>query len=101
MLLLDRAGRIKPCGGAIPPASSETTRSRALIVARIDAARIVSPSGRLAHMPVEGSYVGMVDRADFDEYLRSRAADAGATRATGTYSHPAGTKTACSASTTP
>jgi geranylgeranyl reductase len=54
-------------------------------VARIDAARIVSPSGRLAHMPVDGGYVGMVDRQDFDEYLRERAAAAGATRATGTY----------------
>ncbi|MFT3670528.1 geranylgeranyl diphosphate reductase [Aestuariivirga sp.] len=88
VLLLDRAGRIKPCGGAIPP---RLIRDYAipshLIVARIDAARIVSPSGRLAHMPVDGSYVGMVDRADFDEYLRSRAAEAGATRATGTYSH--------------
>ena len=37
-------------------------------------------------MPVEGSYVGMVDRAEFDEYLRCRAAERGATRATGTYS---------------
>jgi geranylgeranyl diphosphate/geranylgeranyl-bacteriochlorophyllide a reductase len=56
-------------------------------VARIDAARIVSPSARVAHMPVDGSYVGMVDREEFDEYLRNRAADAGATRATGTYTH--------------
>jgi geranylgeranyl diphosphate/geranylgeranyl-bacteriochlorophyllide a reductase len=87
VLLLDRAGRIKPCGGAIPPRLIRDYKIPGhLIVARIDAARIVSPSGRLAHMPVEGSYVGMVDRADFDEYLRNRAAEAGATRATGTYS---------------
>lgn len=87
VLLLDRAGRIKPCGGAIPPRLIRDYQIPAhLIVARIDAARIVSPTGRLAHMPVDGSYVGMVDRADFDEYLRNRAAEDGATRATGTYS---------------
>jgi geranylgeranyl diphosphate/geranylgeranyl-bacteriochlorophyllide a reductase len=86
VLLLDRAGRIKPCGGAIPPRLIRDYAIPAdLIVARIDAARIVSPTGRLAHMPVEGSYVGMVDRKDFDEYLRNRAAECGAERATGTY----------------
>ena len=73
VLLLDRAGRIKPCGGAIPPRLIRDYGIPAhLIVARIDAARIVSPTGRLAHMPVQGSYVGMVDRKDFDEYLRDR-----------------------------
>jgi geranylgeranyl diphosphate/geranylgeranyl-bacteriochlorophyllide a reductase len=88
VLLLDRGGRIKPCGGAVPPRLIRDYAIPAhLIVARIDAARIVSPSGRLAHMPVDGSYVGMVDREEFDEYLRARAADAGATRATGTYTH--------------
>ncbi len=86
VLLLDRAGRIKPCGGAIPPRLiRDYAIPHHLIVARIDAARIVSPTGRLAHMPVQGSYVGMVDRQNFDEYLRVRAADAGATRATGSY----------------
>jgi geranylgeranyl diphosphate/geranylgeranyl-bacteriochlorophyllide a reductase len=86
VLLIDRAGRIKPCGGAIPPRLIRDYKIPAqLIVARIDAARIVSPTGRLAHMPVDGSYVGMVDRADFDEYLRERASESGATRATGTY----------------
>jgi geranylgeranyl diphosphate/geranylgeranyl-bacteriochlorophyllide a reductase len=86
VLLLDKAGRIKPCGGAIPPRLIRDYKIPAhMIVARIDAARIVSPTGRLAHMPVDGSYVGMVDRGDFDEYLRNRAAEAGATRVTGTY----------------
>ena len=88
VLLLDRGQRIKPCGGAIPP---RLIRDFAIppsqLVARIDAARIVSPSGRLAHMPVQGSYVGMVDREQFDEYLRSRAAAGGAIRATGRYTH--------------
>jgi geranylgeranyl diphosphate/geranylgeranyl-bacteriochlorophyllide a reductase len=88
VLLLDKGGRIKPCGGAVPPRLIRDYQIPAhLIVARIDAARIVSPTGRLAHMPVDGSYVGMVDREEFDEYLRVRAADAGATRAAGTYTH--------------
>ncbi len=88
VLLLDRAGRIKPCGGAVPPRLIRDYEIPShLIVARIDAARIVSPSGRLAHMPVDGSYVGMVDRQDFDEFLRCRAAEAGATRVTGTYTN--------------
>jgi geranylgeranyl diphosphate/geranylgeranyl-bacteriochlorophyllide a reductase len=86
VLLLDRAGRIKPCGGAVPPRLIRDYKIPAdLLVARIDAARIVSPTGRLAHMPVDGSYVGMVDREHFDEYLRDRAAQSGAKRVTGTY----------------
>jgi geranylgeranyl reductase len=37
-------------------------------------------------MPIEGAgYVGMVDRCDFDEWLRVRAAEAGAERHTGSY----------------
>ncbi len=88
VLLLDKGGRIKPCGGAVPPRLIRDYAIPAnLIVARIEAARIVSPTGRLAHMPVEGSYVGMVDREQFDEFLRTRAEDHGAERATGTYTH--------------
>jgi geranylgeranyl reductase len=88
VMLLDKGGRIKPCGGAIPPRLIRDYSIPAdQIVARIESARIVSPSGRLAHMPVEGSYVGMVDRERFDEYLRERAADHGAERVTGSYTH--------------
>lgn len=88
VLLLDRGGRIKPCGGAVPPRLIRDYHIPArLIVARINSARIVSPSGRLANMPVDGSYVGMVDREEFDEFLRERAAEAGAERQTGTYTH--------------
>ncbi|MDX2238967.1 MAG: geranylgeranyl diphosphate reductase [Hyphomonadaceae bacterium] len=86
VLLLDRAGRIKPCGGAIPP---RLIRDFAipdhLIVARAQAARMVSPSARAVDMPIEGGYVGMVDREDFDEWLRQRAARAGAVRRTGDF----------------
>lgn len=78
--MLDRAGRIKPCGGAIPPrAIRDFAIPDHLIVAKINNAQIVSPKRRRVDMPVEnGGYVGMVDRGEFDEWLRERAADAGA-----------------------
>ncbi len=86
VLLLDRAGRIKPCGGAVPPRLIRDFDIPAkLIVARIDTARIVSPSDREIDMPIDGGYVGMVDREDFDEFLRERARAAGAHRMAGTY----------------
>lgn len=86
VLLLDRAGRIKPCGGAIPPVLvREFGIPDHLIVARANAARIVSPAGSQAHMPIDGGYVGMVDRGEFDEWLRERAAASGATRRAASY----------------
>ena len=86
VLLLDRAGRIKPCGGAIPPILvREFAIPDGLIVARATGARIVSPSAEEADMPIEGGYVGMVDRETFDEWLRERAAGAGAVRRAGTF----------------
>jgi geranylgeranyl reductase len=86
VLLLDRAGRIKPCGGAIPPILiKEFDIPDELIVARIRSARIVSPMDRKADMPIDGGYVGMVDREHFDEWLRERAVRAGALRRTGTF----------------
>jgi geranylgeranyl reductase len=84
--LLDRAGRIKPCGGAIPPRLiEEFAIPESLLVARIAAARMLSPRDRRVDMPITGGYVGMVDREQFDEWLRVRATGAGATRFTGTY----------------
>ena len=84
--LLDKAGRIKPCGGAIPPRLiRDFDIPDALIVARITSAHIVSPKEQVADMPVERGYVGMVDREHFDEFLRDRAASAGAERRAGTY----------------
>jgi len=86
VLLLDRGGRIKPCGGAIPPVCvREFGIPDSQIVARASGARIVSPTAKEADMPITGGYVGMVDREGFDEYLRERAADAGAERRTGTF----------------
>jgi geranylgeranyl reductase len=84
--LLDRAGRIKPCGGAIPPRLiADFDIPDAQLVAKITTARMISPTGRRVDIPIENGFVGMVDREDFDEFLRERAARAGAERVTGTY----------------
>ncbi|MCU0803384.1 MAG: geranylgeranyl diphosphate reductase [Rhodobacteraceae bacterium] len=84
--MIDRDGRIKPCGGAIPPRLvRDFNIPDAQIVARIGTARMVSPTGRSVDIPIENGYVGMVDREHFDEFLRARAARAGAVRLTGTY----------------
>lgn len=84
--LLDRAGRIKPCGGAIPPRLiADFAIPDSQIVARIGTARMISPTGRRVDIPIEGGFVGMVDREHFDEFLRDRAARAGAERLTGTF----------------
>jgi geranylgeranyl reductase len=86
VLLLDRAGRIKPCGGAIPPRLiRDFDIPDALLVGRARAARMVGPSAREVDMPIEGGFVGMVDRDTFDEFLRDRAERAGAERRTGTF----------------
>ena len=79
VLMLDRAGRIKPCGGAIPPrAIRDFQIPDEQIVARVNCARIIAPSKKWVDMPVENGYVGMVDREHFDEWLRERAAAHGA-----------------------
>jgi geranylgeranyl diphosphate/geranylgeranyl-bacteriochlorophyllide a reductase len=85
VMLLDRAGRIKPCGGAVPPRLlKDFDIPQHLLVAHAKSARIIAPSKKTVTMPVgETGYVGMVDRDVFDEWLRTRAADAGATRVTG------------------
>jgi len=84
--MLDRGGRIKPCGGAIPPrAIKDFAIPEDQIVARIETARMISPTGRSVDIHIENGFVGMVDREYFDEFLRVRATKAGATRLTGTY----------------
>jgi geranylgeranyl diphosphate/geranylgeranyl-bacteriochlorophyllide a reductase len=86
VLLLDKAGRIKPCGGAIPPAAiAEFNIPDDMLVAKVTCARMVSPKGVEVDMPINGGFVGMVDREQFDEWLRARAAMVGAKRVTGTF----------------
>lgn len=86
VLLLERAFRIKPCGGAIPPRLVEEFQIPPhLLVARIRSARMISPAKREVDMPIADSYVAMVDRDVFDPWLRQRAADAGATVRTASF----------------
>ena len=87
VLLLDRAGRIKPCGGAVPPRLlADFDVPESLLVARARSARMIAPSNRTVDMPVgETGFVGMIDRDEFDEWLRVRAESAGATRRKGTF----------------
>lgn len=86
VMLLDRGGRIKPCGGAIPPKLiEEFCIPDSLLVAKVSSACIVSPTNREVDMPIDGGYVAMVDRDEYDEWLRQRAASAGAERRWGTF----------------
>ena len=87
--LIDRAGRIKPCGGAIPTAAlRDFAIPPVLLKARARSARMIAPSGATVDMHIGDTrpdgFVGMVDREEFDEWLRSRAEGAGALRVTGT-----------------
>ncbi|WP_223421675.1 geranylgeranyl diphosphate reductase [Tateyamaria pelophila] len=84
--MIDRDGRIKPCGGAIPPRLMQDFNiTDDQLVAKVNTARMVSPSGRHVDIPIENGFVGMVDRKDFDPFLRQRAVEAGAEMFTGTY----------------
>ena len=85
--LLDRSGRIKPCGGAIPPRLiRDFAIPSHLLKARVRLATMISPKGQSVDMPIDGGgFVGMVDRDSFDEWLRDRAAKSGATRFVGRY----------------
>ncbi|MEM1156038.1 MAG: geranylgeranyl diphosphate reductase, partial [Pseudomonadota bacterium] len=88
VLLLERAFRIKPCGGAIPPRLIEDFDiPQDMLVARIDSARMISPAYQKVDMPIANTYVGMVDRETFDPWLRERARSHGATVKTGTFKH--------------
>lgn len=86
VLILERAFRIKPCGGAIPPRAIEDFDIPShLIVAKIKSARMISPRNARVDMPVGDTYVGMVDRDVFDPWLRERARGAGAEVRTATF----------------
>ncbi|MEO1732054.1 MAG: geranylgeranyl diphosphate reductase [Pseudomonadota bacterium] len=84
--LLDREGRIKPCGGAIPPRLMRDFHiDDDQLVAKVNTARMISPKGRSVDIPIENGFVGMVDRKDFDPFLRRRAEAAGADLRSGTF----------------
>lgn len=84
VLLIDKPGRIKPCGGAVPPKLiREFAIPESQICARTRGARILAPSGLEVDMPIGEGFVGMVQREHFDEFLRERAVQAGAQRRDG------------------
>ena len=86
VLLIDRMGRVKPCGGAIPPRLiRDFDIPEHLLVARAQCARMISPRDVKVDIPIEGGFVGLVDRDVFDEWLRERAAHAGAHRRIGRF----------------
>lgn len=86
VLLLDRAGRVKPCGGAIPPRLiKDFAIPDNLLVARATSARMISPKNNQVDIPIDNGFVGMVNREEFDEWLRERAAASGAVRRIGTF----------------
>jgi geranylgeranyl diphosphate/geranylgeranyl-bacteriochlorophyllide a reductase len=86
VLLLDKAGRIKPCGGAVPPQLlKDFDVPESLLVNKVDTARIISPRDKHVDIPVGEGFVGMVDRDVFDEWLRVRAASHGAERRMGLF----------------
>jgi geranylgeranyl reductase len=63
---IDRAGRIEPCGGAIPPrliADFDIPDSQ--IVAKINTAWMISPTRWAVDILIENGFVGMVDRGRF------------------------------------
>jgi geranylgeranyl reductase len=81
VLLLDRLGRIKPCGGAIPPRLIKDFEiPDHLLVAKARCARMISPSDNKVDMHIQDGFVGMVNREEFDEWLRERAHSHGAER---------------------
>jgi geranylgeranyl reductase len=86
VLLIDRQGRIKPCGGAIPPRLIKDFEiPDHLLVAKARSARMISPKDNKVDIPIENGFVGMVDRDQFDEWLRERAAQHGAVRQRGVF----------------
>lgn len=88
VLLLDRGGRIKPCGGAIPPRLIKDYQiPDSLLVAKATSARMVSPKNNRVDIPIDNGFVGMVDRSVFDEWLRERARVKGAERRLGSFDH--------------
>ncbi len=85
VLLLDRLGRIKPCGGAIPPKlMDDFDIPNSVLEARATSARMISPASKKVDMDI-GGFVGMVDRETYDAWLRSRAQHRGAEFRSGTF----------------
>ena len=87
VILLERdLGRVKPCGGAVPPvAFEEFAIPHSLISRKVYRTIVHSPSERTSEVIVAGvnpspdDFVAMVCREEFDPFLRRRAVKDGAT----------------------
>ena len=68
--LLDRAGRIKPCGGAIPPRAIEDFEiPDELLKAKVTTARMVSPTNRSVDIPIENGMLGwLIEKSSTNFY---------------------------------
>jgi geranylgeranyl reductase len=81
VLMIDRLGRTKPCGGAIPPRLIKDFHiPDHLLVAKVRCARMISPRSNKVDIHIDNGFVGMVDRDVFDEWLRERAHSHGVQR---------------------
>ena len=86
VLLLDRAWRTKPCGGAVPPQLLRDFKiPQSLLVARVNTARVISPTAKKVDIPVGAAFVGMVVRYVFVALPPVRAPQPGAARRTGAF----------------
>ena len=84
--MIDRDDRIKPCGSAVPPLLIEDFHMPdGRIFAKVNTARMISPTQCQVDIPVENGFVSMVDREHFDAFQRDRALKAGAVCLTGTF----------------
>jgi geranylgeranyl reductase len=88
VVLLERdLARVKPCGGAVPPvAFKEFDIPERLISRKVHHALVHSPSERTVAIDVIGTrphsdddYIAMCCREEFDQFLRNRAVERGAT----------------------
>lgn len=79
-LLIDRDfSFVKPCGGGVPVTIFQDTEIPETLGKRmVKKAMIVSPGGEQVEMDLTGKEVGIVQRGEFDQALRSLAKKAGA-----------------------
>ncbi len=68
----------KPCGGGlISTAFDEFDIPKSLIKKQVEKVRIVSPSDLIVDIPLEGGFLAIVDRKEFDNTLRTIASNKG------------------------
>ncbi|MEO5356470.1 MAG: geranylgeranyl reductase family protein [Nitrospirae bacterium YQR-1] len=75
----------KPCGGGlISTAFDEFEIPQSLITKEVHSLEIISPKGAMQEIDLEGAYVSIINRREFDKALRQEAQRAGVDVITGT-----------------